>query len=242
MLKARGLIKSFDGKRAVSGVDINAAPGQISVVVGPSGSGKSTLLRCLSLIDPADQGHLCIDDFKFSFPLGEATTREAVWPYLTMVYQQLFLWPHMTIHKNVTLPIRHVLSERKDKIRHLTERFGISNLMDRYPNEISVGQRQRAALVRAIVLEPRYLILDEVTSALDVEQIGILAGEIRALSKNDTGVIMVTHMLGFAKTIADQIIFLDEGRVVESGPTSILDDPKSERLAHFVGFLDAHTE
>ena len=173
MLSGNNIRKSFDGTEVLQGVDIEVWPGRISVLIGPSGSGKTTLIRTLGLIDPPSEGQVIIDGHTYQFPLQKGQTIEPPWPDLTVVFQQHFLWPHLTLRRNILLPLSQ-RSETRRSVDELIEIFGMDEFIDRYPNEVSIGQRQRTALARAFALEPKYILLDEITSALDVEQTGVV--------------------------------------------------------------------
>ena len=192
MLEGIGLTKSFGSQKIVDNVSLALNPGEISVIIGPSGSGKTTLLKVLALVEQPDSGKIIVDDEQFNFPPVVAS--QPPWPKITVVFQQLFLWPHLTLLQNIQLPLslrqkayngkdRRVAAGNLDpgfsdqdeqrRLGDLIELFEMQSFVHRYPNEASLGQRQRAALARAVILQPKYLLLDEITSSLDVEQISI---------------------------------------------------------------------
>jgi len=221
-------------------VSLTASPGQITAVIGPSGSGKSTLMRALSLLDPPTSGSIEINGRTYRFPDDARKQIDPPWPALGVVFQQLFLWPHLTLRQNVLLPLRlRSGATGPGQVDELIDYFDLSEAADRYPNETSLGQRQRAALIRALVLEPQYLLLDEITSALDVEHVGKVLNLLRQIRSRGVAVIVVTHLLGFARSSADQILFLDRGKVVETGPSTILGAPSTERLKKFVTLAES---
>lgn len=237
MLRATGITKSFGDQAVLRGVDLAVEPGTITAIIGPSGGGKSTLLRALSLLEAPDSGVIEIDDSVHRFP-GD-TNAEAPWPALGVVFQQLFLWPHLTLRRNITLPLelrKQVVDTRR--VEELIGVFELREAAEKYPNQTSLGQRQRAALIRALVLDPRYLLLDEITSALDVEHIVRVLAHLRDARTQGAGILLVTHLIGFARSSADQIIFMEAGRVLESGNASVLSSPKTERLSQFLSLVE----
>jgi ABC-type polar amino acid transport system ATPase subunit len=237
MLVGRGIEKTYGAKQVLRGVDVSVAPGQITALIGPSGSGKSTLLRALSLLDPPNRGSVSVDARDYHFPRKNGF--QPPWPTLTIVFQQLFLWPHLTIGQNISLPRGNGMANGGDSVvRELYELMEIDEFADRYPNQVSLGQRQRAAIARALALEPKYLLLDEITSALDVEHVSKLLNHIRSLRDRGTGILLITHLIGFAKRAADQIIFMENGAVVEAGAAEILSAPESKRLSKFLSLVD----
>lgn len=233
MLKATGITKSFGAAHVLRGVDFALKPGEITCVVGPSGTGKTTLLRALALIDAPDAGAIEIDGQAYEFPAA-GPLKTQPWPSVTAVFQSLFLWPHMTLRDNIMLPARNVNSEAARDIEGLIQLFEMEHFIDKYPNEASVGQRQRIAVARALILNPRYILMDEITSALDVEQTARILTKLTHLREREIGVMIITHALGFARKAADQIIFMDRGKVAESGGPEILRTPQTARLKEFL--------
>ena len=235
MIHARQLNKTRGGKLVLDRVDLTLTPGKVTAIIGPSGGGKTTLLRAVSLLDPPEAGTLELDGATYSFPLDPDAPFAKPWPRMTAVFQQLFLWPHLTLRDNIMLPLRCLKrAEANAIVAPLVERFGMTGFVDRYPNEVSGGQQQRAALVRALALQPAYLLLDEITSALDVEQAGILLSHLLELRGTGIGMLLISHHLHFLQRAADEIVFIDEGRVVETGGPDMLTAPISERVARFV--------
>ena len=239
MLTGRGLRKRFGLHEVLKGVDIEVDRGAITAIVGPSGGGKSTLLRTLALLEPAEAGSVQIDGVACSWRRNRNVDGASPWPAITVVFQQLFLWPHMTLRDSIELPLRlrGVSPEDRD-VPRLLETFELNDIAMRYPNEVSIGQRQRAALVRALALRPRYLLLDEITSALDVEHVSRVLDELERQRDSGTGILLVTHLIGFASKAATSIYFLDAGAVVEHGSAGILTQPRTERLARFLSLVE----
>lgn len=230
MLSAKNISKEHAGRNVLRSVDLEIMPGTITSLIGPSGAGKSTLLYALSFVDPPDSGSIRADDVLYSFPGGgnPFPTRSAV-----LVFQQLFLWPHLTLRENIAL------SGRADdrEVSELIAAFGMESFVDRYPNQTSLGQRQRAALARAIAVKPRYLLLDEVTSALDIEQIEVLSDYLEKLRKEGTTILIVTHLIHFAQRISDQVLFMDKGEIVEAGGEEMISNPKQQRTKDFLQYF-----
>lgn len=232
MLTAKNITKYREGITVLESVDIDIKPGTITSLIGPSGAGKTTLLNVLAFSALPDDGEIDVDDKKFSFPAVGAMVPQAS-SSVAMVFQQLFLWPHLTLRENITLSGK----SKANEVEELVSAFGMAGFIDRYPNQTSLGQRQRAALARAIALKPKYLLLDEVTSALDIEQVESVVKYLEKLKSNGTGIVAVTHLLHFAKRISDQIIFMDKGKVVEVGGKEILASPKEARTREFLAFF-----
>ena len=232
MLTAKNITKKREANTILESVSLEIKPGTITSIIGPSGAGKTTLLNVLSFSSLPEKGEILIDDKNFVFPCVDELVPQPT-SSVAMVFQQLFLWPHLTLRENITLSKK--MSEAE--IEELISAFDMGVFIDRYPNQTSLGQRQRAALARAIALKPRYLLLDEVTSALDIEQVEAVAKYLDKLKSNGTGIVAVTHLLHFAKRISDQIVFMDKGRVIEIGGKEILSDPKETRTKEFITFF-----
>ena len=243
MIVGQDIHKAFGEKRALSGVDVNIAAGQIAALIGPSGTGKSTLLRALALLDPPDRGRVSINGNEYVFD-GENHTKiePPPWPQITIVFQQLFLWPHMTIRQNISLPLQSLNDDGKrdedDEVERVVNLFAMQDFIDRYPNEVSIGQRQQAAIARALVLRPKYLLLDEITSALDIEHVSVLLDCLKQLRDEGTGILLITHLIGFARRAADLVFFMEDGRILEQGGPEILSRPETDRLSTFLSLLD----
>jgi ABC-type polar amino acid transport system ATPase subunit len=238
MLAARQLTKRVGRQVILDEVDIAVSPGNITLLVGPSGAGKTTLLRCLAFIDRPDSGEIVFDHQRHLFP---ATSRQAgapPWPDLTVVFQQHFLWPHLTIAENMKLPARK-RPGGVSRFAELVELFDMQSYVDRYPNQTSLGQRQRAALARALILEPRVLLLDEITAALDVEQVANISELLLRLRTRGLGMLLITHQLTFARNLlrrgeGDRLAFMDRGKILESGGIEVLERPRHPRVREFL--------
>lgn len=240
MLAGKGLSKSWGDTGALEDVSVGVEPGKITVLIGPSGSGKTTLIRTLSLLDAPDHGVISLDDREYRFPLSPEALITPPWPDVTVVFQQLFLWPHLRLRENIMLPLRNrARGDSESHLDELIEAFKMKSFIDRYPNETSLGQRQRAALVRALVLNPSYILLDEITSALDVEQVSIILRQLQDLRDRGIGILLVTHLIGFARRAADTVVFLDQGRIEEQGAKEILEKPASTRLNRFLSVIES---
>lgn len=239
MIRSERLSKTYGNHRILDSIDLQIKKGEITIVTGPSGSGKSTLLRVASLIENPDSGIVTIDNEQFSFPQKTDKPIRHHFPKVGVVFQNLFLWPHLTNEGNLLLPLKNRLSSsQKTLLDELSHIFGITGFLSRYPNQCSLGQRQRIAIVRALLLDSDYYFFDEITSSLDIEQISILLTYLNVLKSKGKGIFLVTHFLKFAQKAADQIIFLDNGSVIETGTNEILTHPKTERLREFVTSLD----
>jgi len=246
MLSGESIRKGYGGVEILHGITISVNPGEITAILGPSGGGKSTLLRTLSLLDSPDCGTITCDDRHYHFPHPLKNGVRPPWPELTVVFQQLFLWPHLTLRQNIMLPLEQLRARgpvrgplpSNREVNNLLDLFELIDLADRYPNEASLGQRQRVALVRALVLRPTYLLLDEITSALDVEHVSRVLEYLRLLRAEGVGILLVTHLVGFAKSAADQIVFMDNGSILESGGSALLTAPRNERFRTFLSLVE----
>lgn len=242
MLIGQDIYKSFNGKEILHGVNIEIQTGKISVLIGPSGGGKTTLVRALSLIDCPTQGHISFNGLDYSFPLGDKTRISPPWPELTVVFQQHFLWPHLTLRQNIELPLQDNPLVPHD-IEELINIFRMEEFIDHYPNQASLGQRQRVALARAFALKPKCILLDEITSALDVEQTGAVIRHLLLLRSRGIGMLVVTHLLEFARQLVsrnegDMVFFLDEGRIAGAGGLDFFDNPDTARARQFLSSMD----
>lgn len=235
-LSLRSVHKSFGQTKVLNGIDLEVDEHEVVCLIGPSGCGKSTLLRCIDLLDPIDAGSIWLDGEEITAPGADADTLRR---RMAIVFQSFNLFPHLSLLNNVTLAPRRVhkmsQSDAEEKAHVLLRRFGLSDIANSYPNKMSGGQNQRAAIVRALMLEPEVLLLDEVTSALDPELVGEVLSVIRELSDQGLTMLLATHEMGFARDAATTVAFLHNGRVLESGPPSaIFDDAKEERTRQFL--------
>jgi polar amino acid transport system ATP-binding protein len=236
MLDISGLRKSFGKLEVLRGVDLDVAEHEVICLIGASGSGKSTLLRCVNLLEPIDAGRIVV--------AGEEITRRgvdvnAVRKRIGIVFQAFNLFPHMTVRENVTLAPRKArgLSRREaDEVAtRLLDRFGLADKRDEYPDRLSGGQQQRVAIVRALAMEPRLLLLDEITSALDPELVAEVLDVIRELAAGGMTMLIATHEMGFARDVAHRVCFLDAGRILEEGrPEQLFEAPREERTKQFL--------
>ena len=226
-----------NGVAILDDVSVEVPSGKVVAVIGPSGAGKTTLVRTLSLLDPPDSGVVVVDgSAEYRYPLARTTKPPASpWPDVTVVFQSLFLFPHLTLRENILLPARReARNTRTASMAPLVESLDLVQVLDRYPSEASLGQQQRAALVRALALRPRYLLLDEVTSALDVEQVGAVTRVLFDAARSGVGILVVTHLLGFARRVAERFLFMDHGRILEAGSAEMLQRPNHPRVAEFL--------
>lgn len=238
MLACETISKTFGATSVLVDVSVRVTPGEATVIIGPSGSGKTTVLRSMAMLEPPSAGTIVLDGTHYDFPNGKPRNMRPIWPRVTMVFQQLFLWPHLTLAENCLLPSRlNGVSDAPVLFKKLVGEFALEEALERLPSEASFGERQRAALIRALLLNPRYLLLDEVTSALDVEQIEAVLRCLRKLKEQCVGICVVTHLLGLARRVADTVVFMERGRVLETGRAEILAAPREERVARFVSML-----
>lgn len=243
MLIGKDIRKAIAGRIILNGINLTIAPGKITALIGPSGSGKTTLLKTLSFLEQPDSGSISLDGATYSFPQGKHWHPQKVWPHVTVVFQQHFLWPHLTLRQNITLPLKLHPTRRElnlDKnVDELIDLLDLAPFIDRYPNQASLGQRQRVALARALVLDPAYILLDEVTASLDVEQVSVILSHLQKLKSRGIGMLIITHLIGFAARAADQVVFLDDGKVIEFGDAELLRSPKHERVARFLSVIES---
>ena len=236
LLEVRGVRKVFGGNVVLDGLSLDVAEHQVVALIGASGSGKSTLLRCVNLLEQIDDGVITLDGEDITDPRADP---DRVRQRIGMVFQSFNLFPHMTVLENITLaPVRvhkRALPEAKAQAMEWLTRVGLADKAGSYPDRLSGGQQQRAAIVRALVNSPRLLLLDEVTSALDPELVGEVLTMIRDLKGDGMTMVLATHEMGFARQVADQVVFLDGGRVLEAGPPAqVLGDPVQARTRQFL--------
>jgi polar amino acid transport system ATP-binding protein len=247
MVKLEGICKRFGELEVLKGVDIEIGRGEVVCVLGPSGSGKSTLLRCVNLLEPPEEGEIFIEGHDICKGPGSGTGAESweldfVRQRVGIVFQQFNLFPHKTALENVTLAQERVLKRSKQEARakatELLERVGLGNRLDQYPETLSGGQQQRVAIARALAMDPHVMLFDEVTSALDPELVKEVLDTMRELAKEGMTMMVVTHEIGFAREVADRVIFMDGGVIVEEGkPAEVLENPREERTRQFLGLV-----
>ena len=247
MLQLKGVEKSFGDLHVLRGVDLEIGKGQVVCVLGPSGSGKSTLLRCINLLEPPETGAILLEGRDICKGEGSGEGEKGfeldyVRRRVGMVFQQFNLFPHKTALENVTVAQTTVLDrskqEAEEKANGLLDRVGLGDKFNEYPDRLSGGQQQRVAIARALAMDPHVMLFDEVTSALDPELVKEVLDELRRLASEGMTMIVVTHEIGFAREVGDQVVFMDEGVVVEQGdPKAVLDKPKEERTKRFLGLV-----
>jgi polar amino acid transport system ATP-binding protein len=249
IVKVEGIHKSFGSLEVLKGISMEVNQGEVFVLIGPSGSGKSTLLRTINHLEKIDAGRIWVDGDLVGYrqvgdKLHELRDSEIVdsRAKIGMVFQHFNLFPHMTALENVALAPRKVLDRSGDEARRraaeLLERVGLSDKADQYPSRLSGGQQQRVAIARALAMDPKVMLFDEVTSALDPELVKDVLDVMRGLATLGMTMLVVTHEMGFAREVANQVIFMDEGAIVEQGsPEQVIRSPKEERTKQFLGLV-----
>ena len=252
MVKAHGVRKHYGPLQVLKGIDLEVAPREVVCLIGPSGSGKSTFLRCVNHLEKIDGGRLYVDGELVGYRQengkvyelreSEVARKRAE---IGMVFQRFNLFPHMTALGNVTEAPIQVLGKRKRDARaqgrELLDRVGLSDKVDEYPARLSGGQQQRVAIARALAMEPKLMLFDEVTSALDPELVKEVLDVMRALAREGMTMIVVTHEMGFARDVGDRVVFMDDGVIVEEGPArDVIESPREERTKRFVGLVLEH--
>ena len=240
MIKAVNVVKVFSGRgitvRAVDGVSTEVTKGEVVVVIGPSGSGKSTFLRCINALDLFDEGHIIIDGVDLA---NKKTNLNKVRAEVGMVFQQFNLFPHKTVLENLTLAQMKVRKRDKktavETARALLKKVGIPEKENEYPSRLSGGQQQRVAIARALAMNPKVMLFDEPTSALDPEMVGEVLDVMKQLAHEGMTMVVVTHEMGFAREVADRVLFMDEGKIVEVGtPEHFFTNPQEDRTKLFL--------
>ncbi|MFH9961224.1 amino acid ABC transporter ATP-binding protein [Streptomyces mirabilis] len=246
MVDIRSVHKSFGPLDVLKGIDLAVRTGEVTVILGPSGSGKSTLLRTINHLEKVDRGRISVDGSLVGYrrsgdKLYELREREILRQRtrIGFVFQNFNLFPHLTVLDNIVeAPVSALKRPRKDAVeaaRALLDRVGLADKADSYPKQLSGGQQQRVAIARALALEPKLLLFDEPTSALDPELVGEVLDVIKDLAHQGTTMIVVTHEIGLAREVADTVVFMDDGRIVEQGaPGDVLDRPRHERTRSFL--------
>ncbi|WP_276955478.1 amino acid ABC transporter ATP-binding protein [Allomeiothermus silvanus] len=235
IIQIQGLNKWFGRLHVLREVNLEVAAGEKVVIVGPSGSGKSTLIRCINRLEDFQQGEVFVD----GIPLRSAQNLEAVRREVGMVFQQFNLFPHMTVLQNAALAPQKVRRWPKEqaerKAMELLERVGIADQAHKYPGQLSGGQQQRVAIARALAMEPKIMLFDEPTSALDPEMVGEVLDVMRDLAESGMTMLVVTHEMAFAKDVADRVIVMDQGQILEQAPPSVIfQNPTHERTRTFL--------
>ena len=234
MIEVKGLVKSFGDLEVLKGIDQNVDEGEVLCIVGPSGSGKSTMLRCINRLEEPTGGEIYID--------GELITEknlDRIRTKMGMVFQQFNLFPHMSVLDNLTCGPINVKKENKadaeKKAMDLLARVGLADKADQFPRNLSGGQQQRVAIARALAMDPEVMLFDEPTSALDPEMVGEVLDVMKTLAREGMTMVVVTHEMGFAKEVADKVIFMDGGYIVEQGtPEEVLSNPQMDRTKDFL--------
>ena len=238
LIQTKDLCKYYKGGKikALDGITTDIKKGEVVVVIGPSGSGKSTFLRSLNLLERPTSGKIIFEDVDISNPKTNINLHRQK---MGMVFQHFNLFPHMTILKNMTIAPIKLLKERREdaekKAMELLERVGLADRANAYPSQLSGGQKQRIAIVRALCMHPDVMLFDEPTSALDPEMVGEVLDVMKSLAEQGMTMVVVTHEMGFAKEVGNRVVFMDEGKIVESGtPNEIFENPQSDRLKAFL--------
>jgi polar amino acid transport system ATP-binding protein len=235
-LRIEGLWKAFGANQVLRGIDLCVAAHEVICLIGASGSGKSTVLRCVNLLERIDAGTISLDGQVIS---GPGVNQNLVRRHIGIVFQSFNLFPHMTVERNVTLGPTKVLglsrAEAAEQARVLLDRFGLAEKRADYPDRLSGGQQQRVAIVRALAMRPRLMLLDEVTSALDPELVAEVLDVIRELAAGGMTMLIATHEMGFARDIASRVCFLEDGQIVEQAPPArLFSEPSDERTRRFL--------
>ena len=234
-----GLHKSYGDNVVLRGIDLDVHRGEVVVVLGPSGSGKSTMLRCVNLLETPTEGQIFFEGQDIT---GKGVDINKVRSKLGMVFQQFNLFPHLSAKKNVMIAQQKVLKRSKEEAERIAveelTKVGLADRVDFMPSQLSGGQQQRVAIARALAMNPHVMLFDEATSALDPELVRDVLGVMRDLARGGMTMIVVTHEMGFARDVADRVIFMDGGVIVEQGtPEEVFDHPKSERTKDFLGHI-----
>jgi polar amino acid transport system ATP-binding protein len=236
MIEIRDLHKSFGELEVLKGIDLHVEQGEVVCVIGPSGSGKSTLLRCINMLEEPTSGTVLIGDDEVTDPDVDI---DAVRRRIGMVFQQFNLFPHLTVTENVTIAQRRVLRRERRQAERVAERnlerVGLADKVQAYPAQLSGGQQQRAAIARALAMGPELMLFDEPTSSLDPEIVGEVLAVMRGLAQDGMTMIVVTHEMSFAREVADRVVFMDDGVILEEGPAErVIGNPTQERTRRFL--------
>jgi glutamine transport system ATP-binding protein len=237
VVKVKNIHKHFGKLHVLNDVSLDVAKGEVVVIIGPSGSGKSTLLRCLNYLEPVQSGEIWIDGIRLDH---HRTNIRAVRAEVGIVFQSFNLFPHLTVIKNVMLAPVVVRKRPEGEVRKaalaMLAKVGLQDKVDAYPSQLSGGQQQRVAIARALAMQPKLMLFDEVTSALDPELVREVLDAMKQLARDGMTMLVVTHEMGFAREMADRVIFMDEGRIVEEAAAAdIFDHPREQRTKEFLG-------
>ncbi|WP_394828265.1 amino acid ABC transporter ATP-binding protein [Pendulispora albinea] len=235
-VEIRGVHKSFGALSVLKGIDLSIGSGEVVCVIGPSGSGKSTLLRCVNLLEEPEAGQIFVGGVEITDPDVDIDAQRR---RIGMVFQQFNLFPHLTVTENLTLPQRRVLGRAPDEAARVAvenlERVGLAAKSKSYPAQLSGGQQQRVAIARALAMNPELMLFDEPTSALDPELVGDVLAVMRMLAREGMTMMVVTHEMSFAREVADRVVFMDGGVIVEQGPgAQVIGNPTQERTRTFL--------
>jgi ABC-type polar amino acid transport system ATPase subunit len=237
VVSVKNIHKYFGRLHVLRGVSLDVTKGEVVVIIGPSGSGKSTLLRCLNYLEPVQSGEIWIDGIRLDH---HRTNIRAVRAEVGIVFQAFNLFPHLTAIRNVMLAPVVVRKRPESEVRQaalaMLAKVGLRDKVDAYPSQLSGGQQQRVAIARALAMQPKLMLFDEVTSALDPELVREVLDVMKQLARDGMTMIVVTHEMGFAREVADRVVFMDEGRIVEEGKAAdIFDRPQEQRTREFLG-------
>ena len=236
MIDVKNLEKSFEGHQVLKGINEHISKGEKVAIIGPSGSGKSTFLRCLNLLEEPTSGTITFEGVDITDPKNDINKLRA---RMGMVFQQFNLFPHMTVRQNITLaPVKLKLMTKEEadqKAVELLERVGLPDKIDAYPKQLSGGQQQRIAIARALAMNPDVMLFDEPTSALDPEMVGEVLEIMRELAEEGMTMVVVTHEMGFARSVATRVLFMDQGQIAEqNAPEEFFTNPQNPRLKEFL--------
>ena len=242
MIRFSNVNKWFGDLHVLKDINLNVEAGQVVVVCGPSGSGKSTLIRCINRLEPIQQGELVVDNMKVH---DKKTNMTRIRAEIGFVFQQFNLYPHMTALGNVTIApmkVRKMKKNDAEKLgREILERVGLGNKAEAHPAQLSGGQQQRVAIARGLCMRPKIMLFDEPTSALDPEMINEVLDVMRDLAKEGMTMMVVTHEMGFAREVANRVVFMDEGQIIEvAPPNDFFKNPKTERAKLFLSKILTH--
>ncbi|WP_020677024.1 amino acid ABC transporter ATP-binding protein [Geopsychrobacter electrodiphilus] len=242
MIEFKGVNKWFGELHVLNQIDLFIPKGEVLVICGPSGSGKSTLIRCINKLEPIQRGEIFVNDMSVH---DSSTNLTKLRGEIGFVFQQFHLYPHMTALQNIMLApvnVKKIPKSEAEKIaREKLDRVGLAEKADAYPVQLSGGQQQRVAIARGLAMSPEVMLFDEPTSALDPEMIGEVLDVMVSLASEGITMCVVTHEMGFAKKVADRVLFMDEGKIIETGrPVDFFDNPKTERAADFISKILSH--